>query len=113
MDCKLKLTDEKIIFKPVQKGSKTETLESQELEMVNWQRLAGSWGIRIFTKSGNLYRFAGFKDTERERLARFFKQTYDMDMLDKELSVKGNVLVLIIFCCFVKSWIKRAKQGIM
>jgi len=90
MDCKLKLTDEKIIFKPNQKGSKTETLESQELEMVNWQRLAGSWGIRIFTKSGNLYRFAGFKDTERERLARFFKQTYDMDMLDKELSVKGH-----------------------
>merc|ERR1740129_2353586 len=90
VDVKLKLTDEKIIFKANQKGSKTETLESQELEMVNWQRLAGSWGIRIFTKSGNLYRFAGFKDTERERLARFFKQTYDMDMLDKELSVKGH-----------------------
>jgi len=90
MDCKIKMTNEKIIFKPNQKGSKTETLESQELEMVNWQRLAGSWGIRIFTKSGNLYRFAGFKDTERERLARFFKQTYDMDMLDKELSVKGH-----------------------
>jgi len=90
MDCKIKMTNEKIIFKPNQKGSKTETLESQELEMVNWQRLAGSWGIRIFTKSGNLYRFAGFKDTERERLARFFKQTYDMDVLDKELSVKGH-----------------------
>jgi len=90
MDCKLKLTDDNIIFKANQKGSKTETLERQELEMVNWQRLAGSWGIRIFTKSGNLYRFAGFKDTERDRLARFFKQTYDMDMLDKELSVKGH-----------------------
>ena len=89
MDCKLKLTDANIIFKPNQKGSKTETLESQEIEMVNWQRLAGSWGIRIFTKSGNLHRFAGFKDTERDRLARFFKQQYDMDMLDKELSVKG------------------------
>jgi len=90
MDCKLKLTDANIIFKPNQKGSKTETLESQEIEMVNWQRLAGSWGIRIFTKSGNLHRFAGFKDTERDRLARFFKQQYDMDMLDKELSVKGH-----------------------
>ena len=93
MDCKLKLTDDKIVFKGSQKGSKTETIERQDIELVNWQRLAGSWGIRIFTKNGNLSRFAGFKDTERERLARFFKQTYDLDMLDKELSVKGNIKI--------------------
>jgi len=90
MDGRLKLTDEKVIFKANQKSIKTETIERQEIEFVNWQRLAGSWGVRIFTKNGNLHRFAGFKDSERDRLARFFKQSYDMEMLDKELSVKGH-----------------------
>jgi hypothetical protein len=33
-----------------------------KMDVVNWQRLAGSWGIRIFTNEGNLLRFAGFKE---------------------------------------------------
>ena len=87
----MKLTDDKIIFKPQKSGNaKSETVERNEIELVNWQRLAGSWGIRVFTKAGNLHRFAGFKDGEKEKLAKFFKNTYDMDMLDKELSVKGH-----------------------
>ena len=44
----------------------------------------------MFTKDGNLHRFAGFKDAEKEKLAKFFKHTYDLDMLDKEFSVKGH-----------------------
>ena len=89
MDGRLKLTDEKIVFKTAKAG-KSETIERGEIEFVNWQRLAGSWGVRVFTKAGFLHRFAGFKDSERERLARFFKHSYDMEMLDKELSVKGH-----------------------
>lgn len=91
VDGRVKLTDEKVIFKPSKSGGgKGETIERQEIELVNWQRLAGSWGIRIFTKKGYLHRFAGFKDGEREKLAKFFKQSYDLEMLDKELSVKGH-----------------------
>ena len=90
MDGRLKLTDEKVVFKSATKSGKAETIERNEIELVNWQRLAGTWGIRIFTKNGILHRFAGFKDSERDKLARFFKHSYDMDMLDKELSVKGH-----------------------
>ncbi len=89
MDGRLRLTDEKIMFK-THKTGKTETIERGDIELVNWQRLAGTWGIRLFTGTGELHRFAGFKDGEREKLARFFKQTYDCDMLDRELSVKGH-----------------------
>merc|ERR1712088_243361 len=64
-------------------------VSKDKIEMVNWQRLAGSWGIRIFTRDGKLHRFAGFKEAEREKLAKFFTQTYGKDMLDRELSVKG------------------------
>jgi len=86
-DGRLKLTDEKLIFK--MKSGKAEQVTKDEIEMVNWQRLAGTWGIRIFTTEGKLHRFAGFRDNDRERLAKFFTQIYQKDMLDRELSVKG------------------------
>jgi len=86
-DGRLKLTDEKLIFK--MKSGKAEQVTKEEIEIVNWQRLAGTWGIRIFTTEGKLFRFAGFRDNDRERLAKFFTQTYEKDMLDRELSVKG------------------------
>jgi len=86
---RLKLTDKDLQFKPSGKSSKTETVIKEDIELVNWQRLAGTWGIRIFTTEGVLHRFAGFKEAERERLAKFFSQNYGKDMLDRELSVKG------------------------
>ena len=61
---RMKLTDEKIIFKQ-SKGGKTEQVNKDDVDLVNWQRLAGTWGIRIFTKNGALHRFAGFKEPVR------------------------------------------------
>jgi len=84
----LKLTDEKIQFTHNKSGKK-ESVKAEEVEMVNWQRLAGGWGIRMFTKEGNLHRYAGFKEAERERVAKHFSTNYNLDMLDRELSVKG------------------------
>jgi len=84
----LKLTDEKISFTH-NKSGKRESVKAEEVEMVNWQRLAGGWGIRMFTKDGNLHRFAGFKEAERDRVAKHFSSNYNLDMLDRELSVKG------------------------
>jgi len=86
---RLKLTDKEISFKPSKQSKKGETVPKDDVDVVNWQRLAGGWGIRIFTSTGKLYRFAGFKDTEREKLANFFSKTYGKDMLVRELSFKG------------------------
>ena len=81
---RLKLTDNEIQFRCSGKSGKTETVIKDDIELVNWQRLAGTWGIRIFTTEGKLHRFAGFKEAEREKLAKFFTQTYGKDMLDRE-----------------------------
>lgn len=86
---RLKLTDKELQFKPSKASSKSENVAKEDIDVVNWQRLAGSWGIRIFTNDGKLHRFAGFKEDEREKLAKFFGRTYGKDMLDRELSVKG------------------------
>jgi len=84
----LKITDEKMVFVHTKSGRK-DTVKGADIELVNWQRLAGVWGIRIFTKDGNLHRFAGFKEPERERIAKHFSSNFQLDMLDRELSVKG------------------------
>ena len=80
----LKLTDEKVVFAHAKNGKK-DTVRAEEIELVNWQRLAGGWGIRIFTKDGNLHRFAGFKEAERERVANHFSSNYNLDMLDRSI----------------------------
>lgn len=85
---RLKLTDQHIIFKNSKTG-KVEQINSSDLEFVNWQRLVGSWGIRLFLKNGILHRFAGFKESEQEKIAKFFSSNYKKEMLEKELSLKG------------------------
>jgi len=84
----LKITDEKVVFNHTKSGRK-DTIKGSDIELVNWQRLAGVWGIRMFTKDGALHRFAGFKEPERERIAKHFSTNFKLDMLDRELSVKG------------------------
>jgi len=84
----LKMTDEKIMFHHSKTGRK-DTLVAGDIDIVNWQRIAGVWGIRIFTKDGQLHRFAGFKEAERDRVAKHFSTSYNLEMLDRELSVKG------------------------
>ncbi|XP_078035176.1 structure specific recognition protein [Augochlora pura] len=85
---RLKLTDQHLIFKN-QRTGKVEQISASDMEMVNYQKFIGTWGLRIFLKNGTLHRFRGFKDTDQEKIAKFFAQNYKKDMLEKELSLKG------------------------
>lgn len=58
---RLKLTDQHIIFKN-QKTGKVEQISASDMEMVNYQKFIGTWGLRIFLKNGTLHRFRGFKE---------------------------------------------------
>ncbi|XP_018014547.1 FACT complex subunit Ssrp1 [Hyalella azteca] len=86
--CKLKLSEQGIAFRNLKTG-KAETLAPSDIAVVNWQRLSSGYGIRIFTSNGNLHRFGGFKDSEQSRLEKFFKNTLNKTMTEKEFSVKG------------------------
>lgn len=85
---RLKMTDQNIAFKNSKTG-KVEQINANDVELVNSQKFVGSWGIRIFTKNGTLYRFSGLKETDIEKIANFFKTYYKKDMLEKELCLKG------------------------
>ncbi|XP_013145199.1 PREDICTED: FACT complex subunit Ssrp1 [Papilio polytes] len=85
---RLKMTDQNIIFKNSKTG-KVEQISANDIELVNFQKFIGSWGLRVFLKNGTLHRYGGFKDGEQEKVAKFFKSNYNKDMLEKELSLKG------------------------
>ncbi|XP_029342124.1 FACT complex subunit Ssrp1 [Acyrthosiphon pisum] len=85
---RLKFTEQNIVFKNVKTG-KVEQLTSSDIEFVNWQKLVGTCGIRIFLKNGNLHRYSGFNESDQDKIAKYFKNTYRLDMLEKELAIKG------------------------
>lgn len=85
---RLKLTDQHIIFKNSKTG-KVEQIAADDIELINSQKFVGTWGLRIFTKNGGLYRFSGFRDSENEKLGKFLKKAYKQDMVEKEMCVKG------------------------
>ncbi|CAG9860341.1 unnamed protein product [Phyllotreta striolata] len=85
---KLKMTDQNIVFKNSKSG-KVQQIPSSDFDTVNFQNFAGTWGIRVFLKNGTLHRFMGFKDSDKEKIAKFFTNSYKIDMLERELSMKG------------------------
>lgn len=82
------MTDTNIIFKNSKTG-KVEQIPGTELDIVNFQNIAGQWALRIFLKNGTLHRFVGFKDSEREKIAKYFNTSYKVETLERELSLKG------------------------
>ncbi|CAG0884008.1 unnamed protein product [Cyprideis torosa] len=85
---RLKLTSAALTFK-AQKTGKTDTIPAGDIELLNWQKIAGTWGVRIFLKNGSLHRFGGFVEDDQDKLTRFFKDNYHKDMSLREYSVKG------------------------
>ncbi|XP_053684404.1 FACT complex subunit Ssrp1 [Sabethes cyaneus] len=84
---KLKMTDTAIVFKNDKTG-KVEQINASDIDLLNYQRCIGSFGLRVFMKNGTLHRFLGFTGDEK-KIADFVKKNYKMDMLEKELSTRG------------------------
>ncbi|XP_016930367.2 FACT complex subunit Ssrp1 [Drosophila suzukii] len=85
---RLKLTEQNIIFKNTKTG-KVEQISAEDIDLINSQKFVGTWGLRVFTKSGLLHRFTGFRDSEHEKLGKFIKDAYSQEMVEKEMCVKG------------------------
>lgn len=64
---RLKLTEGNLVFKNNKTG-KVEQLAGSDIDVVTWQRFAGSWGLRIFAKTGSLLRFGGLKETDKDKV---------------------------------------------
>lgn len=82
------MTDQNIVFKNSKTG-KVEQINSADIDLVNFQRFVGSFGLRIFLKNGQLHRFMGFKSGEEEKVSSYFKKHYQQELPEKELSMRG------------------------
>ncbi|GFY66478.1 FACT complex subunit SSRP1 [Trichonephila inaurata madagascariensis] len=85
---RLKLTNQTIIFKNNKTG-KVDQIQSSEIESIKWQRLAAAQGLRIMLQGGNMYRFAGFAETDHDKLGKFFQTNYEKELKNKEMCLKG------------------------
>lgn len=85
---RLRVTDRDVIFK-YSKSGKSEQFAGKDIELLNWQRLSGDWAVRIFLQNGDLHRFGGFKESDREKIARHFQQMFGKELVAMEMSLKG------------------------
>ncbi|KAE8752921.1 hypothetical protein FOCC_FOCC000266 [Frankliniella occidentalis] len=85
---KVKFTDQHIIFKNNKTG-KVDQIVATDIDVANWHKLVGSWALRLFLKNGNLHRYTGFRESDQEKVSKFFKTNYKHDTSEKELCLKG------------------------
>lgn len=83
----MKLQETSVSFKSDKTG-KVDQINPNEIESVNFQKFVGHYGIRLFMKNGSLHRYSGFSGEEK-KIAEYFKKNYKLEMLEKELSMRG------------------------
>lgn len=107
---RLKLTDSTIIFKNSKTG-KLEQLSSGDIDIVTWQRFAGSWGLRIFAKSGALLRFGGLRESDKEKVITLVKiiKIFSQELSQPYVLYSVIILKLIILFTFSGGQVLRFK----
>ncbi|XP_020830233.1 FACT complex subunit SSRP1 [Phascolarctos cinereus] len=87
-DGRLRLSRQGIIFKNSKTG-KVDNIQAGELTEGIWRRVALGHGLKLLTKNGHFYKYDGFRESEFEKLSDFFKSHYRLELVEKDLCVKG------------------------
>lgn len=87
-DGRLRLSRQGVIFKNSKTG-KVDNIQASELSEGIWRRVALGHGLKLVTKSGLIYKYDGFRETEFDKLSDFFKSHFHVELVEKDLCVKG------------------------
>ncbi|KAG8511278.1 FACT complex subunit SSRP1 [Galemys pyrenaicus] len=87
-DGRLRLSRQGIIFKNSKTG-KVDNIQAGELTEGIWRRVALGHGLKLLTKNGHVYKYDGFRESEFEKLSDFFRTHYRLELMEKDLCVKG------------------------
>ncbi|RDD41116.1 FACT complex subunit SSRP1 [Trichoplax sp. H2] len=85
---RLKLSAKDILFKASKTG-KVDKIMAGQLMNASWFRAARGYELRLALASGVIYKFEGFKEADYDKLADLFSGNYNIQLEEKELSVKG------------------------
>ncbi|XP_063814622.1 FACT complex subunit SSRP1 isoform X1 [Pseudophryne corroboree] len=87
-DGRLRLSKTGLMYKNSKTG-KVENIAAADLSEGVWRRVALGYGIKLLTSAGHVYKYDGFREAEYEKLSDYFKTHFRVDLVEKDLCVKG------------------------
>uniref|UniRef100_A0A6I8Q3F5 FACT complex subunit SSRP1 n=1 Tax=Xenopus tropicalis TaxID=8364 RepID=A0A6I8Q3F5_XENTR len=87
-DGRLRLSRAGLMYKNNKTG-KVENISAADIAEVVWRRVALGHGIKLLTNGGHVYKYDGFRDTEYDKLFDYFKSHFRVELVEKDLCVKG------------------------
>ncbi|VDM96162.1 unnamed protein product [Thelazia callipaeda] len=85
---RVKLSDSQISFKS-NKNNRALTINSSNIEKIDWMRIGNKPGIRLSLTSGIRHRFGGFVEKNFEEIQKIAKDRWDIDVECIEQCIKG------------------------
>lgn len=87
-DGRLRFSKQNVVYKSSKTG-KVDSIAASDLSLAQWRRVCLGHGIKLCTSTGHIYKYDGFKDTDFEKIAEFFKANYKVELAEKDMCVKG------------------------
>nr|AAH98960.1 MGC114656 protein [Xenopus laevis] len=87
-DGRLRLSRAGLMYKNNKTG-KVENISAADIAEVVWRRVALGHGIKLLTNGGHVYKYDGFRETEYDKLFDYFKSHFSVELVEKDLCVKG------------------------
>ncbi|KAM9833515.1 FACT complex subunit SSRP1a [Syngnathus typhle] len=87
-DGRLRFSKQNVVYKSSKTG-RVDSIPASELSLAQWRRVCLGHGIKLSTSAGHAYKYDGFRDTDFEKISEFFKANYNMELTEKDMSVKG------------------------
>lgn len=85
---KLRLRENDFLFKNEQTG-KVDHFPRSDIISAQWINRAAGLGLRLTLKNETMHRYDGFGEIDAEKVKKFFKTYYDIDIAKRELSYRG------------------------
>ncbi|XP_076829954.1 FACT complex subunit SSRP1 [Brachyhypopomus gauderio] len=87
-DGRLRFSKQTVVYKSSKTG-KVDSISVPELTHAQWRRVCLGHGIKLSTITGHVYKYDGFKDTDFEKISEYFKTNYKVELIEKDMCVKG------------------------
>ncbi|KAM5142487.1 FACT complex subunit SSRP1 [Mantella aurantiaca] len=87
-DGRLRLSKTGLMYKNNKTG-KVENIAAADFSEGIWRRVALGYGLRLLTRAGHVYKYDGFREPEFDKLSDYFKTHFQVDLVEKDMCVKG------------------------
>lgn len=88
VDGRLRLSRQSIVFKNSKTG-KVESVQGGDVREGIWRKVARGYGLRLLLHNGSMHKYDGFREADFDKMSDFFKSNYKLELLEREMCVKG------------------------